>query len=294
MLVACFFALTVANGQKVCKVFQFGVEGEQSRKLVLTKEYSAENRLIKETAKGYQVFLDNSNTMYSQKEDGLYEYYYDDTVLYKTVYTVLDDLTGAPIDSGKVFRYFDSNNRLIREVNVNHLNVRKQGVKPGLFRNTINYYYDSLGRLISKEGVYGNNTRSFLNYDEKGRLLSDSATNGEAKGLFCIVTKYEYRYDGYREYAWMCDRKYPIITVFRYDNNNRVTEQAVWFHKNDEKSGGRKSSASMNWGAYLNNDFANYRQVERTIFKYNQKGEIVETGYYHKGRHTTTHVFEYE
>jgi hypothetical protein len=281
--------------QLVCKVYQHPAGLPAEKELVLTRVCDEKNRPLREEVRGYNLFLNNTNTMYCHREDGIYEYYYDDTIHYKTVFTVLDDISRKPIDSGKIFYYYDdSTGRLVKDVDVKHLCKRIPGKKPGSIRNTVVYSYDSAGRLIMKSGTYTSNCAEYMSYDSQNRLLTDSVRQTCAVEDFCLVTKYEYTDDGYREYAWMCDKKHPMITIYRLDNEKRIIEQATWFHINDETSGGKKLSVPDNWGAYLNNDLKKYQQYEKTETTYDAAGRIAETRYYFGGKHTTTHTFVYE
>lgn len=282
--------------QRICTVYQYAVGEEVNKKKVQTSYYNEWGKLTKEIVKGYYVFLDNTNTMYCQREDGIYDYYYfDDTQLIKTVVTNTDAVTGTPIDSSKTFYYYDSvTNRLEKETSVKHLKKREPGKKPGSFRNTISYTYDNGNRIIEKAGTYGANTREYLIYDPMGRIMGDSIRSCASNDDFCIVTKYEYNGNEYREYSWMCDRKYPLINVYKRDDDGRVLEQAIWMHKEDFEGGGCKSKIPTNWGAYLNNDLRNYKESEKTITKYNADGKIAETKYFYAGKHTTTHEYVYQ
>ncbi len=287
---------SVAFAQRVCTVYQYATGEENKKKKVQTSYYNELGKLTKEVVRGYYVFLDNTNTMYCQREDGIYDYYYfDDTQLIKTVVTNTDDLTGMPIDSSKTFYYYDSiTNRLERETSVKHLKKREPGKKPGSFRNTINYTYDNGSRIAEKAGAYGANTREYLIYDQVGRLLGDSIRSCTMNDDFCIITKYEYYGNEYREYSWMCDRKHPLINVYKKDEQGRVVELALWMHKEDFDGGGCKSNMPTNWGAFLNNDLSKYKQFEKILTKYNAEGKIAETLYFYDGKHTTTHEYVYE
>ncbi len=284
-----------AGAQCVCRVYQTPADMSTSKKLVLTKKTDEQGRVVHEEARGYTFFLDNINTMYSNREDGTYEYYYD-SVHYKTVFKELDDVTHRPIDSNKIFYYYDeaNTNMLLKEVSVKHLKKRIPGMKPGSFRNTITYTYDKNGKVSEKAGTYGDKTVEYLVYDNNGRLTADSVRGVGVKEDFCMVSRYEYTADGYREYAWACDRKYPIITVFKMDDHKRIVEQTLWFHKDDDKGGTKALSLPTGWDDYLNNDFKKYREYEKTVVKYDDKGRISESFYYFEGKHTTTHSFVYE
>lgn len=284
----------VIHAQSVCKIYQSAAGDTVKKRLVYTGNMNEFGRIEKEVVRGYTLYLNNTSTMYSCREDGRYEYYYDDTVLYKMVFTELDDLTHTGVDSNKVFYYYQDSNTLIKEVRVKHLKKRMPGQKPGSFRNTITCNYDTSGNLICKNGAYGDFTREFLSYDELGRLITDSVRTVTGKEDFCMVSKYEYTYDGYREYSWMCDRKYPVITVFRLDEQKRIVEQAAWYHMLDDKGGTRKSQVPTGWNKYFNNDLSKYKQKERTVTRYDEKGRKAETKFYYFGKHTTTHTFVYE
>lgn len=289
MLLSAFAAMA----QRSCKVYQYPAGKPEQKKLALVRNYDEQGHAVYEVVRGYTLCLENTYTMYCFKEDGIYEHYYDDTVLYKTVITTLDDFSKKPVDSGKIFYYYDSLGRLVKDVTVRHLNKRIPGKKPGGYRNTVTYTYNDAGQVIEKTGTYGSSARQYMVYDNTGRLITDSVRTGAENENFCMVTKYEYTYDGYREYAWPCDRKYPMITVYRYDEQKRLIEQATWFHT-DEKGGSKQKSLPVNWAAYLNNDFKKYRQYERTATNYNAEGRIAATQYYFEGKHTTTHEFVYE
>jgi len=279
------------NGQMVCKVYQQN-EGMESKKCVLTRTYDELGRPVKEKIRGYAVCLEDVYTMYCCKEDGIYDYYYDDTMLYKIVITELDDVTRMPMDSGKVFYHYDSASGILRDdLTVKHLKIRRPGVKPGGYRNTVTYRYNKDGSVAVKEGAAGLNTAEYYFYDSKGRLVCDSLSYfGDD---FKMVTRYEYTYDGFRKFAWSNERKYPEITVCRTDMQGRVTDMATWFHKDEDKDGGR-GVRTFNWSAYLGKDLSRFKQFDRTITKYNEQGRIAETQYYFAGKRTTTHLFVYE
>jgi hypothetical protein len=282
------------SAQSVCKIYQYPAGEQSSKKLVATISYDPAGRVTKEVIRGYIRFLNNVNTMYCHKEDGVYQYYYDDSILYKTVITINDDRTNKPIDSNKIFYYYDSvTNCLTSEVTVMHLNKRLPGKKPGSFRKTVEFIYDSRGRLSKKCGTYNRNTVEHLCYDEEGRIVTDSMVSIDPTDGFSVMTKYEYSKGGYKEYTWMSERKYPSITEYKLDSLGRVIEQALWFHKDDE-NGGCKSTLHTDWKPFLNNDFKQYKQYEKAVTNFDAAGRIAMTFYYFEGIHTTTHEFVYE
>lgn len=283
------------TGQQICRVYQCPAGNDSARKLVLVRSFDVDGRIIQEQVHGYTQYLENTNTMYSHREDGKYEYYYyNDSLCYKVVHTELDDVSKRPVDSGKLFYYYDDAGRLVRETDVKHLKKREVGKKPGSIRNATTYVYDAKGRVKEKTGAAGIGSGEYYTYDDKGRLLTDSVhANGKGPGFF-MVSRYEYTYDGYREYAWACDRSFPIITVVRQDGKGRVTEQATWFHIDDEAKGSRSSRGPLAWGKFLHNDMRQYKQYERTQTQYDAMGRVTSTKYYFGGKHTTTHLFEYE
>ncbi len=174
-----------------------------------------------------------------------------------------------------------------------HLKKRVPGRKPGSFRKTVAYTYNSAGRITEKSGTYNNNTVEYLVYDDNNRLITDSVRSTDVNEGFNVITKYEYNSEGYREYAWMSERKYPAITEYKLDSHGRTVEQSLWFHKDDD-NGSCRNILHTNWKPYLNNDLKQYKQFERAVTKYDEWGRVSRTYYYFEGKHTTTHEFEYE
>lgn len=282
---------SVVNAQVVCKVYQ-QFEGMESRRCVLTRTYDEVGRPLQERVNGYAVCLDDPNTMYCCKEDGVYDYHYDDTLLYKLVMTEFDDVTKRPIDSSKIFYHYDTISHILTDdLTVKHLNIRRPGQKPGGYRNTIRYVYNEDGSVGTKEDACGKNTGEFFSYDDEGRVVRDS-TRYFHDG-FCLVNRYVYTDDGYVKYSWTNERKYPEVTVYKTDAEGRITEKANWFHRNEERDGEQRVR-SFRWSQYLGKGLKDFRQFDRTTTTYDDKGRITETKYYYEGRHTTTHYFEYE
>jgi hypothetical protein len=291
-----FFLMLVSGtiqlqAQSVCKIYQYPAGDSTGKKLVVTRNYDEAGNLTKEVVRGYIRFLNNVNTMYCHKEDGIYEYLRD-TVHYKTVITFTDDVTGRPIDSNKIFYYYDSASRVIKEVTAMHLKKRVPGKKPGSFRKTIEYTYGADGRVTQKSGTYNKNTVEYMVYDNAGRLLIDSVRSVDMTEQFSVITKFEYTQNGYREYCWMSERKYPAITEYKLDEKGRIIEQTLWFHKDDE-NGACRNMAQLNWNAFLKNDLKQYREYERAETRYDDQGRELVSLYYFEGKHTTTHEFVY-
>lgn len=279
------------RAQMVCRVYQ-QFEGMESKRCVLTRTYDEEGRPVQERVNGYAVCLDDPNTMYCCKEDGLYDYHYDDTSLYKIVMTDFDDVTRRPIDSSKIFYHYDSTTGVLSdELAVKHLNIRRPGEKPGGYRNTTRYVYNDEGAVMLKQDACGKNTAEYLTYDEQGRVSSDSISYFHDG--FCMVNRYEYTEDGYRKYSWTNERKYPEVTLYKTDAEGRILEKSNLFHKNEEKDGEQRVR-SFRWGAYMGKDLKDFRQFDKTTTRYDGQGRISEMHYYYQGRHTTTHRFEYE
>lgn len=279
------------SGQMVCKVYQ-QFEGMESKRCVLTRKYDVAGKLIQEKVNGYAVCLTDPNTMYCCKEDGQYDYLYDDTVLYKMVMTEFDDVTKRPFDSSKIFYHHDSvSGALSDELAVKHLNIRLPGMKPGGYRNVTRYVYNEDGAVTRKDDACGKNTGEFIKYDDEGRVVCDSISYF-ADG-FCLVSRYEYTDDGFRKYSWTNERKYPEVTVYKTDVEGRIIAKESWFHKNEEIDGEHRTRI-FRWSAYLGKGLKDFKQFDKTTTTYDESGRISETKYYYEGHHTTTHRYEYE
>lgn len=282
-----------AHAQHVCKIYQCAANDEAHRRPVLTKTYDEQGRVVKEQVAGYSVYLDNTSTMYCLKEEGVYEHYYDDSVLYKTVVTFYDDRNLRPIDSDKVFYYYNSENgRLNNEVTAKHLKKRIAGRKPGSFRTNYQYSYDNRGNVTAKVDANGEGMNEYLSYDEAGRVVVDSNVRPEDR--YTIVTRYDYYDGGYSAYEWSADRRYPIIKVYKLDDGKLLPECATWFHKNEGKGASKSIAARADWSLYMGKGLSNFRQQDRTENTYDAQGRLLKSRYYYQGRHTTTHYYEYE
>lgn len=280
-----------SKGQMVCRVYQ-QFEGMESRRCVLTRKFDDAGRLIQEKVNGYAVCLTDPNTMYCCKEDGLYDYLYDDTLLYKMVMTEYDDVTKRPFDSSKIFYHYDSLSGILSdELAVKHLNIRLPGMKPGGYRNVVRYAYNEDGGIARKDDACGKNTGEYIKYDDEGRVVSDSISYF-ADG-FCMVSRYEYTDDGYRKYSWTNERRYPEVTVYKTDNDGRIIAKENWFHKNEEVDGEHRTRV-FKWSAYLGKGLKDFKQFDKTTTTYDESGRVLETKYFYEGKHTTTHRYEYE
>lgn len=282
-----------ADAQYVCKVYQCAANDEAHRRPVLTKRYDEQGRILKETVGGYCVYLDNTSTMYCLKEEGVYEHFYDDSILYKTVVTFYDDQNRRPADSDKVFYYYnETNGKLKNEVTAKHLKKRIAGKKPGSFRTNYQYSYDERANVVARVDINGEGMNEYLSYDDFGRVLVDSNVRDEDH--YTIVIRYEYFAGGYREYEWSADRKYPVIKVYKQDARKNILEQSTWFHSNEGKAASKRISTRADWHIYIGKDLNNFREQDRTEMQYDSDGRLMRSVYFYKGKHTTTHYYEYE
>jgi len=285
--VICVFCPEV-YGQSRCTVYQYPVGNAAEKKIVLRQYKDREGRMLREEVRGYNNFIDNTCAMYCHREDGVYIYHYDDAQHYKTVITKYDERTGKPIDSDKVFYYYDSlNGRLNRELTVRHLNKRVPGIKPGSFRNACDIVYDNNGRVVRKKC---DESDQFSSYDSYGRVVADSVVfDGDN---FNIVTHYEYETDGMKAIEWGSDRRYPVVKYTRSDREGKIISEVVSASASDA---GRASGANgRKWGAVMATFDGRLKEEERTEYLYDTQGQLKETHFYFKGRHTTTHEYVYD
>lgn len=285
--VACFICRDVL-GQSVCTVYQYPAGNTARKKIVLKQYRDGDGHLLREDVRGFNHFLDNTNTMYCQREDGVYVYYYDDTQHYKTVITKCDERTGKPNDSDKVFYYYDSlSGRLNRELTVRHLNKRAPGRKPGGFRNACDIFYDNDSRVVRKKC---DESDEFFSFDTAGRVRSDSVVFTDEK--FYIVTRYKYESDSYKAIEWASDRRNPVVKCVRFDDAGKILSETVSLYSGNAGTSGRVSENK--WQGFMNAGNDLLKEEERTEYLYDAQGRVRETRYYFGGRHTTTHEYVYE
>lgn len=283
----CFICPEVV-GQTVCTVYQYPAGNAAQKKIVLKQYRDNDGRLLREDVRGFNNFLGNTTTMYSHKEDGIYLYYYDDTQHYKTVITKCDERTGKPIDSDKVFYYYDSvSGRLNRELTVRHLNKRVPGRKPGGFRNACDIFRDVDSRVVRKKC---DESDEFFLYDPGSRVLSDSIVFADEK--FHIVTRYKYESNSYKAIEWASDNRNPIVKCVRFDDAGKLSSETVSIFSGKASVSGKMTEGK--WDVFMNAGNNCLREEERTEYLYDTEGRVRETRYYFGGRHTTTHEYVYE
>jgi hypothetical protein len=286
--VVLFSLCSEVSGQSKCTVYQYPAGNDAEKKIVLKQFKGQEGHLLREEVRGFNNFLDNTSTMYCHREDGIYEYHYDDAQHYKTVITKHDERTGKPIDSDKVFYYYDSlNGRLTRELTVRHLNRRPPGKKPGGFRNACDIMYDNYGRVVRKRCEESD---QFLSYDYSGRVLSDSIVFTDEK--FNIVTRYIHESHFYKAIEWASDKQHPVVKCVTLDEAGKVISEAVCVLSGNVGTIGRTCEGK--WRAAMNAGKDRMKEEERTEYLYDAQGRLRETHYYFGGRHTTTREYVYE
>lgn len=286
-VVVCFICSEV-YGQSRCTVYQYPAGNAAEKKIVLKQYKEKDGHLLREEVRGFNNFLDNTSAMYCHREDGIYEYHYDDTQHYKTVVTKHDERTGKPIDSDKVFYYYDSlSGRLNRELTVRHLNRRAPGKKPGGFRNACDIVYDNNGRVVRKRC---DESDEFFYYDPAGRVISDSIVFTDER--FNIVTRCTYEQNAYRTIEWASDKRYPVVKCVTLGEAGKVISEAVCAFSGNGGAVGRWNE--RRWDAVMNAGNDRLKEEERTEYLYDAKGRLRETHFYFGGRHTTTHEYVYE
>ncbi|MBL7693144.1 MAG: hypothetical protein JNM41_16240 [Flavipsychrobacter sp.] len=285
--VVCFAGQKL-YAQSRCTVYQYPAGNASERKVVLRQYKDGQGHVLREEVSGYNNFLDNTSTMYCHREDGVYEYYYDDAEHYKTVVTKYDERTGKPIDSDKVFYYYDNlNARLTRELTVRHLNKRAPGRKPGGFRNGCDIIYDNNNRVVRKRC---DESDEYLSYDPDGRLAIDSVVySGE---IFNIVTRFVYESNAYKAIEWASDKRCPVVKCVTLGEAGKVVSEAVCAFSGNAGLVGRANE--RRWAAVMTAGSDRLKEEERTEYLYDSKGRLRETHYYFGGRHTTTHEYLYE
>lgn len=285
--VVCFAGQEL-YAQSRCTVYQYPAGNEGERKVVLRQYKDGQGRVLREEVRGYNNFLDNTSTMYCHREDGVYEYYYDDAEHYKTVITKYDERTGKPIDSDKVFYYHDSlNGRLTRELTVRHLNKRAPGRKPGGFRNGCDIIYDNNNRVARKKC---DESDEYLSYGPDRQLLSDSVVFTDDN--YNIVTRYVYESNAYKAIEWASDRRYPVVRQVTLGDGGRIVSETLYVFATKDGRGGRGNE--RRWADVMNRGSSGLKEEERTEYVYDANGRLRETHYYFGGRHTTTHEYLYE
>jgi hypothetical protein len=289
--IVCSIVAYSSFAQRVQKyeVFQYEGDKPSKKKLVLTRTFNKKGKPVKEVSKGYVLLMENG-VEYACKQDGATYYYYDDTLL-KAAVELYTDYTGKAFDSSKFFYFYNSENKLVKEIKMQNLKLDTPGRRPGSERDTIFYTYNAKGKLIAKEGVYGSGTKELFSYDEAGRLLADSIVSDAKTAPYCRVTRYKYTDYGYREYLWLCNLEYPVITEYITDEDNRLLEQKTYFHSDDEK---KSTSRSRDWARHFRSDWAQeYKLYDKAVTVY-ENDRVAKTMYYFDDKLTTTHLFVYK
>lgn len=283
----CFISREV-DGQSRCTVYQYPAGNAAEKQIVLKQYKDKDGHLLREEVRGCNNFLNNTSAMYCLREDGVYEYFYDDAEHYKTVVTKYDERTGKPIDSDKVFYYYDSlNGRLTRELTVRHLNRRAPGRKPGGFRNGCDIVYDNNNRVARKKC---DESDEYLSYGPDGQLLSDSVVFTDDN--YNIVTRYVYESNTYKAIEWASDKRCPVVKRVTLDDAGKVISEVVYVLSGNVGAVGR--TGENKWNAAINARKDRIKEEERTEYMYDTKGRLRETHYYFGGRHTTTREYVYE
>lgn len=295
-LMCLISGVNVCLGQYRCDVYQYSTSSNKLGKRVHVALHDSLGKIQATYCNGYAYYLESDAYMNNIAEDGLTQYYYDDSILYKKVITYFDPKSKKPIDSSKTFYYYDSSsNKLIKEVNAKQLSKRVAGQKPGAWRNTIEYNYNENGQLWLKKGCLGEGSSQYLSYDSTGSVLTDSLIAGTGKQKFTIVSKYQYLENGYRVVEWPSDRGAPTITEIEYTlNKNKISRKTIWLPHGSNKWSASNNSNGHKWDKWLlqNPKTMACKEEEKIEYDY-ENDKLIESRYYYKTKHTTTHKYVY-
>lgn len=209
ILLLLIASVVFARHYKQCHVYRYKGTDSLNKKLVLTQRFDKKARLIFEEYDGEVGFIGYigfPNEIVPSKPDGKYYYWYDDTLLVKSIIAERDDCfdTDGNLktinyhgDTTIIFStyFFENNGRLVKRVDSNQLFKAKNPWKCMVFedknddstlsrareydytrvwsstKDSVRYYYDDRGN----KNIEINNSMTWVwEYDSLNRIIKDN------------------------------------------------------------------------------------------------------------------------
>jgi hypothetical protein len=280
--------ISIAQQFNQCLVYQFTGTDSSKKHLALAKTYNSRGQLISEEYTGYRRNAVEGNA------DGIWQYYYQDTILVKRLFVNKDYKSG---DTLLTYLYYDSHNLLIREEEFECERRLMAGVDKGYGRpggcivlesdldknrtwkqtGQMIYTYNDDGNIIMSSDQYFIHT---WGYDSVKRVSRELSYEGVK--LFWVkdytyfpngyaYTTIHYGSDGKPEKPDYSNNVFsPVYTVTCYLNSNgKIIKEETTTEK------------GLNMG------------TELTL--YNDAGQVTKTEYHDKkGKPEITHIYEYK
>lgn len=269
-----------------CSIYEFRDSAHHG--LICTQIFNEQGKIIHEAASYYCYYDVNGGQTYI-KDDGVYDYYYEDTILIRSEYSDMHHRGLEHPRLTKTFFLYNNLKKVVKEIIINRvydspadtsisLEDDSRYINPARhYADTLDtlegrYEYDVLGRLFRRDSF------EYYKYDKENRLILDSISGNPA-----WIKKYKYSTNGYVVYHW--HGRYPPDSKDEYilDEKSRVMSISHFYY-ND----------------FIKNDSYNaYTLFCRDVTEYYPDGRIAKHLYYTKDGYgdlqlTTTHVFVYE
>lgn len=275
-----------AQGFTKCIVYQFAGTDSNKKHISLTQTFNRRGQVVSETYSNYKRSSAEGNS------DGIYHYYYNDTLLVKQLFIAVNN------DTTKMLCYYNGHNQLIKEEYFSCERRLRRDLQKGLGQsggcvvfdtdfeknrtwmkaNEVKFLYDDKGRRIKK--IDEQDYTRLWQYDKLNRIIQE-------KG-------YEYNKLAYSKDYQYSDGGYNYSTIY-YDENempetprysdvefNPIYTYTFYVNKKGKIS---KEEITTEKGTAISSE----------IIGYDNNGRIVKTVYLDgKGRPEITHLFEYK
>ena len=284
LLLICKIGL--AQDYTTCNIYQFANNSSHKKHIALVQKFNKKGQIISEKYANYKRNSAEGHV------DGIYNYYYTDTLLTMVIFIHADK------DTMKTLNYYDNSNRLIKTERykctkqLKKMLIRDSADPAGVlylrritedFRTwsktgEINITYDKNSRKVKRDDQ--NDYDKEWKYDEENRVTEEIAYSGRRlafrKGFIYFKDGYSYTTIYYDENGEPEKPEYsefifsPIYTTTVYtDSKNRIYKEEVTTEKQ------KKLSSELSY--YDNKD----RLIKTVFFEVNHKKKM-------------THIYEYK
>jgi hypothetical protein len=240
----------ICNGQNYSKleIFQFTGNDSLKKTIALTQTFNTLGQLTTETYNGYK------RNLVDGPSDGLYFYYYKDTLLTRRVF--VDNAK----DSTKMLCHYNKKKQSIKQehftfkkrnkINNNKGQVKSEDIKTWEKTSEIDYSYDEQGNEILYDATklhFTSQNKYTSKYDNLGRVLQYCSFSDErliwVKDYSYFLNGYKiirtwYDYEGNPEHLKTKSWEYTPQNTYTFylDKNGRVLKEVTSTEKNEKIS----------------------------------------------------------
>lgn len=234
---AMFVSTVAAQQFHKCTIYQYRLNDSSKKKVVCSQLFNSKGRVVDEVVEDYVQYLNVNGaggTCIGIKEDGHYQYYYNDTALVLSVKSHSDHSRKDRLDTVKTYFYYDDNRRLEKKIMIPHQIIDS----PRKFvcddcedpnqvilysSDTTLYFYGRSGNLMREiHNSDGYNTQNNFSYDSINCLITDSFF---IKHKFHFVISFAYGAFGYEKRHYFWEGSNPLVTKYSLDEKGRIIEE---------------------------------------------------------------------